>query len=351
MRQNPLRKIFFVLFILSSIICAAQDIKVEYAGIISPLYLEEDIIINSRLNKKGAVIIVHFNKKVKIDFDVEILKQESLWNKPTLIYYVPASARTMIVERKDWTPFFYDIPVELEIGKIYSFNIDVIKQSDDSSLLTSATTSDIKISDFRINPSSLIGSSEPIYDNAGNACAVIRYFVNDDDFVIAPNLGVLKTIRKPGMILQYVPTGTKRLSISNGDCMPLNGFEIPMEIESKITYDANVQLSESAIKRRKASPDNDEYLGIGYNGKMTFAAGGERKQFVIHSNNSWTITSPSWCVLSDYSGNGNKEITIKVKSNTQIQSRNGRIIVKSEGVETAIDVEQEKGSNYVNYVD
>ena len=83
MRQNPIRKIFFVLFILSSIICAAQDIKVEYAGIISPLYLEEDIIINSRLNKKGAVIIVHFNKKVKIDLSEIYGDEYKCFGNPT----------------------------------------------------------------------------------------------------------------------------------------------------------------------------------------------------------------------------------------------------------------------------
>ena len=57
---------------------------------------------------------------------------------------------------------------------------------------------DIQITRFERNYTSLIGSVRPVYDNTGEACAVIRFFVRDAEFVIEPNLGVLKSETLPG---------------------------------------------------------------------------------------------------------------------------------------------------------
>ena len=82
---------------------------------------------------------------------------------------------------------------------------------------------DIQVTRFERNYTSLIASTNPVYDNTGEACAVIRIFVRDDGFIIEPNMGMMKQETKPGEIRMWVPKGTKRLTIRNSNWMPLIG--------------------------------------------------------------------------------------------------------------------------------
>ena len=105
------------------------------------------------------------------------------------------------------------------------------------SFVGNATAQDIEIKSFKQNVTSLIGSVSPIFDNTGQACAVIRFSVRDTTFVIGGNQGVLKKITQLGEILIYVPATTKRLTIRHEGLLPLR-YEIPMKLEAKKTYDA-----------------------------------------------------------------------------------------------------------------
>ena len=57
---------------------------------------------------------------------------------------------------------------------------------------------DIEVSKFERNYTSLIASMNPVYDNTGEACAVIRFFVRDGRFIIEPNMGMMKLETLPG---------------------------------------------------------------------------------------------------------------------------------------------------------
>lgn len=118
---------------------------------------------------------------------------------------------------------------------------------------------DIQITKFERNYTSLIASVKPVYDNAGDACAVIRFFVRDKDFIIEPNLGVLKKENLPGEIRLYVPKGTKRLNVRYKNLMPLIGYVIPERVESKVTYDVKVEVIEGGKK------EHNVFVGAGYN--------------------------------------------------------------------------------------
>ena len=124
---------------------------------------------------------------------------------------------------------------------------------------------DIQITKFERNYTSLIASANAIYDNAGDACAVLRCYVRGTDYVIEPNLGVLKRETLPGEIRLYVPKGTKKLTIRCKDLMPLTGYEIPVRIESKVTYDVEISLTDVALNRNKANKGHNVYVGAGYN--------------------------------------------------------------------------------------
>lgn len=126
--------------------------------------------------------------------------------------------------------------------------------------VTGSEAQTIKVASFERNYTSLIASMNQVTDNTGEACAVIRFFASDTDFEIEPNLGVLKKEVLTGEIRLWVPKGTKRLTIRHQGVMPLIGYVIPVPIESKVTYEANLEIEE-----RKTHASNFHfYLGAGY---------------------------------------------------------------------------------------
>lgn len=118
---------------------------------------------------------------------------------------------------------------------------------------------DIEITKFERNYTSLIASMDAVYDNTGEACAVIRFFVRGDGFIIEPNMGMMKQETKPGEIRVWVPKGTKRLTIRKEGLLPLTGYNIPMTIEPKGTYEVEVSVNDGANKHHNV------YAGVGYN--------------------------------------------------------------------------------------
>ena len=123
---------------------------------------------------------------------------------------------------------------------------------------------DIEVTKFERNVTSLIASMDPVYDNAGEACAVIRFFVRDEGFEIEPILGVLKREIRTGEIRLWVPAGTKRLTVRHQGVMPLAGYEIPVTLEQKVTYDVVLEIT-TAKGSASTSPDIGFILGAGYN--------------------------------------------------------------------------------------
>lgn len=117
---------------------------------------------------------------------------------------------------------------------------------------------DIQITQFEANPTNLVASMYPEYDNTGTACAVIRFLVRDSGFQIQGNLGIVKQESLPGEIRVWVPQGTKRITVRHEKYMPLDGYVIPVRIESKMAYDA---IIEAKIVIDDNSPQR-EFLGV-----------------------------------------------------------------------------------------
>ena len=124
---------------------------------------------------------------------------------------------------------------------------------------------DIQITRFERNLTNLTASTNPVYDNTGEACALIRFLVRNKDFTIEPNMGMMRQDYLKGEIRMYVPKGTKRLTIRKNGYMPLVGYEIPVAIEPKATYDVELSITDEAINRRKANKGHNVYVGAGYN--------------------------------------------------------------------------------------
>lgn len=106
---------------------------------------------------------------------------------------------------------------------------------------------DIQISQFEANPTNLVASMYPEYDNTGTACAVIRFFVRETGFSIQGNLGIVKQDSLPGEIRVWIPQGTKRITVRHNHYLPLDGYVIPVKIESKMVYYAVIEAKEKFL--------------------------------------------------------------------------------------------------------
>lgn len=147
---------------------------------------------------------------------------------------------------------------------------------------------DIAIRGFKENTTNLMARTNPVQDRNGDDCAVIRFFAPQKDFVIIPNLGSLKTVRQAGMIIVYVPQGTKRITVSKNNLLPLVDYEIPVRIEKKTTYDATLTLTDEGWKHldegNKANRNHNVYAAIGYNA-MSISGPTVALGFDFHRNN------------------------------------------------------------------
>jgi len=121
----------------------------------------------------------------------------------------------------------------------------------------------IQVTKFEKNVTSLIGSMKQVQDNSGEACAVLRVRMTDDDFEIEPNLGVLNQEKATGEARLWVPVNTKKLTIRHPGVLPLAGYEIPVRLEPKVTYDAEVEIVEEV--RAVKPKDYHVFVGAGYN--------------------------------------------------------------------------------------
>ena len=144
---------------------------------------------------------------------------------------------------------------------------------------------DIEIKDFVRNHTSLVARMNPVYDNADEACALIRFSVRDTLMIIEPNMGVVKRVNKPGEIQLYVPAGTKRMTVRYKNFLPLRDYVIPEALEGKATYDAIITVKEDALTKQKANREHNVFVGAGYQvmaiSGPSLALGFKMKQHVV----------------------------------------------------------------------
>lgn len=117
----------------------------------------------------------------------------------------------------------------------------------------------IEIKYFEQKVTNLMASFNSVKDNNGDVCAMIRFFVRDANVIIEPNMGIVKLETLPGEIRMWVPKGTKRLTIRKEGLIPLIGYEIPVTIQPKATYEAEVTIVDGPNKHHNV------YAGVGYN--------------------------------------------------------------------------------------
>lgn len=105
-----------------------------------------------------------------------------------------------------------------------------------------AQTKKIQITKFEMS-NSLIASMNQVKDNNEEVGAVIRFWYSGSGYIIEPNLGILKKETYPGETRLWVPLGTTRITIRHNEDKPLRNYIIPLKIESKTDYDAEITLT------------------------------------------------------------------------------------------------------------
>ena len=174
-------------------------------------------------------------------------------------------------------------------------------------LISEGKAQNIQITKFERNITSLIASTNPVYDNAGEACAMVKFFVRDMGFTIEANLGVVKTDTLSGEIRLWIPTGTKRITVRHEGMLPLSGYEIPIRIESKATYEATIDIEE---RKEKKESNAHVFLEARYN-VMTLAGpevglGVEVKNHVIEVNAVYGLKKSDDLFFYDKDGSMNE---------------------------------------------
>jgi len=102
---------------------------------------------------------------------------------------------------------------------------------------------DFRITKFQENLLDLTAASASVKDRNGDVCAIIKFSLRDDKFVFEPNMGAVKTEKKVGETWLYVPPKTKRITIRHPQLGMLRDYPIPVEIEQKMVYEAEIEIT------------------------------------------------------------------------------------------------------------
>lgn len=105
-------------------------------------------------------------------------------------------------------------------------------------------TADFEIQNFHERTTDLSAISSNYKDQNKQPAALIRFTVRDPQFEFSSNWGILGIERKTGEVYLYVPQDTKRLTIRHPRLGVLLDYEIPVRIKSKVTYGADIVITE-----------------------------------------------------------------------------------------------------------
>ncbi len=134
------------------------------------------------------------------------------------------------------------------------------------SLSTWSQSHDFEVRDFHENVTDLKAASSNVKDINGVVTALIRFAVRDTLFTFEANNGIVKRQNAVGEILLFVPTTTKRLTIRHPYLGIFRDYQLPMVVESKTTYDAEIVITNADYMRRMYGydqrPNTDESAKI-----------------------------------------------------------------------------------------
>lgn len=118
------------------------------------------------------------------------------------------------------------------------------------SLTAMSQSHDFEIRDFHENATDLTAATAKIKDLNGMPAALIRFAVRDTLFVFDANNGIIKRKNSIGEVLLFVPPTTRRLTISHPFLGIIRDYQLPLNIRSKTTYDAEIVITNADYMRK-----------------------------------------------------------------------------------------------------
>ena len=129
-------------------------------------------------------------------------------------------------------------------------------------LLIMGQSHDFMVQDFHENTTDLSAATSGIIDKNGVPGILIRFAVRDPQFEVEGNLGNLAVEQKTGELWVYVPQGTKRLDIRHPRLGIIRGYEIPIKLKAKTTYDAEIVATGNASALMQDDIRNEPPRGV-----------------------------------------------------------------------------------------
>ena len=109
---------------------------------------------------------------------------------------------------------------------------------------------DYEIRDFHENLTDLTAATSDVKDINGVVTALIRFAVRDTLFTFEANNGIIKRANEVGEILLYVPITTRRLTIRHPFLGIYRDYQLPVIVNSKTTYDAEIVITNADYLRK-----------------------------------------------------------------------------------------------------
>ena len=119
------------------------------------------------------------------------------------------------------------------------------------SVMAMGQKADFEIRNFCERTTDLSAINSNYIDLNGNPAALIRFTVRDSQFEFEANWGIFAQENKTGEVYLYVPQDTKRLTIRHPRLGVLKDYEIPVKIRSKMTYGADIVITEKARPKQE----------------------------------------------------------------------------------------------------
>lgn len=101
-----------------------------------------------------------------------------------------------------------------------------------------AISQNIAVKSFRPLQNDLEARVNPIIDNNGDKCAIIKIVTSEDGFEFeAGMMGIIKTVKKTGEYWLYIPYGSQKLTIKHDNLGVLRNYIYPEFVEKASVYE------------------------------------------------------------------------------------------------------------------
>ena len=169
-------------------------------------------------------------------------------------------------------------------------------------MITMGQEADFEIRNFSERTTDLSAIKSNYKDLNGNPAALIRFTVRDPQFEFEANWGILAQENKTGEVYLYVPQDTKRLTIRHPRLGVLKDYEIPLKIKSKVTYSADIVITEKEkpvqqqIYREVTKENDDTYSTYQPQSKPALPKGSSEPDFHFYAGvgfNAVSLMGPS----------------------------------------------------------